>query len=335
MTRHKGQDLENRTSESPVPETLRVPEDQAGLRLDRFLAAALATPRNQLQRWIALGLVQVDGKVAEKPSLSLAGGEKIQVRPPPPQDPRIQGEAGELTILYEDEHLVVLDKPAGLVVHPGAGHGRGTLAHRLLNRYPEMAAVGGPGRPGIVHRLDRGTSGVLVAARQPQAYLALSRAFAKRQVGKLYLAVAYGRFRSPAGEIDAPIGRHPQRRQEMTVRPKGRPALTRYRTLAEAEGTTLVRLDIATGRTHQIRVHLKDIGHPLVGDPTYGEKRWKGLSKRVQTLLEKFSRPALHAWRLSLTHPATGQALTFEAPPPEDLVELWRELSGSSLPLEE
>jgi 23S rRNA pseudouridine1911/1915/1917 synthase len=227
----------------------------------------------------------------------------------------------------------VLDKPAGLTVHPGAGRPSGTLVHRLLARYPELAGVGGPGRPGIVHRLDRGTSGVLVVARNPRAYAALSGAFAARTIGKRYLAVVYGAPRPAAGEIRAPIGRHRERRKEMTVRPDGRPAWTGYRTLAApaASGLALVELDLGTGRTHQIRVHLKSIGHPLVGDPVYGEARWRGLPRPSQAALASFPRPALHAWRIALPGPGPSRRV-FEAPVPADLRRLWEQAAGAPFP---
>ncbi|HEY7216215.1 MAG TPA: RluA family pseudouridine synthase [Thermoanaerobaculia bacterium] len=302
----------------------------AGERLDRHVAARLDAPRNQVQRWIAEGLVRVNGRLG-KPSSPLTAGDRIEASPPAPREERISPEPGDLRVLHEDAALVVIDKPPGLAVHPGAGRATGTLAHHLLDRYPEMAGVGGPGRPGIVHRLDQGTSGALVVARTPAAYARLSRAFAAREVEKRYLGIAYGAPEPPAGIIAAPIGRHPQRRQEMAVRPGGRPARTGYRTLAVGAGIALLEMDLATGRTHQIRVHLKSIGHPLVGDPLYGEARWKGLPRPVQAALRDFPRPALHAWRLAFTHPATGEPLAFEAPVPEDLRELWEKVTGEAL----
>jgi 23S rRNA pseudouridine1911/1915/1917 synthase len=243
-------------------------------------------------------------------------------------------------VLHEDAELVVLDKPAGLAVHPGAGRASGTLAHLLLARYPEMAGVGGPGRPGIVHRLDQGTSGVMVVARTAAAYQRLSRAFAGRRVVKRYLGIVYGAPRPAAGLVEAPIGRHRERRKEMTVRADGRPARTAYRTLAARSGIALVELDLATGRTHQIRVHLKSLGHPLVGDPVYGEARWRALPRPLQAPLRAFPRPALHAWRLALpaadgTAPGAfpgGPWLRCEAPVPEDLRQLWQEVTGGPLP---
>jgi 23S rRNA pseudouridine1911/1915/1917 synthase len=308
-------------------EAWTVEPEGAGERLDRHVAARLGAPRNQVQRWIADGLVRVNGTAA-KPSAAVAAGDRVECAPPERKEERVLPEPGDLRVLYEDAEIAVLDKPAGLTVHPGAGRSTGTLAHHLLDRYPEMAGVGGPGRPGIVHRLDQGTSGVLVVARTPAAYARLSRAFASREVRKLYLAIAYGSPLPPAGTIEAPIGRHPQERKEMAVRPGGRPARTHYRTLAAADGITLLELDLATGRTHQIRVHLKHIGHPLVGDPVYGEARWKGFPRAHQAALRDFPRPALHAWKLAFRHPATEEPLAFEAPVPADLRELWERVAG-------
>jgi len=309
-----------------------VEPETAGERLDRHVATRLDAPRNQVQRWIAEGLVRVNDRQA-KPSAVLAAGDRVACAPPAPKEDRVLPEPGDLRVLHEDAELVVIDKPAGLAVHPGAGRATGTLAHRLLDRYPEMAGVGGPGRPGIVHRLDQGTSGVMVVARTAAAYARLSRAFAAREVEKRYLAVAYGAPSPRSGVIEAPIGRHPQRRQEMAVRAGGRPARTGYRTLAAAAGISLLEMDLATGRTHQIRVHLKSIGHPLVGDPVYGEARWKGLPRAVQASLRDFPRPALHAWRLAFRHPETGERLAFEAPVPEDLRGLWETVTGERVPI--
>lgn len=304
---------------------------EAGERLDRHVVARLDAPRNQVQRWIRDGHVRVGGRV-EKPSYTILEGDRIDCDPPERKDDRVSPEEGDLRVLYEDADLAVLDKPAGLTVHPGAGRATGTLAHHLLARYPEMAGVGGPGRPGIVHRLDQGTSGVLAVARTAAAYHRLARAFAAREVDKRYLAIAYGEPKPPEGTVDAPIGRHAVRRKEMTVRADGRPARTGYRALAARAGIALVELDLETGRTHQIRVHLKHLGHPLVGDPVYGEARWKSLPRSVQTRLRDFPRPALHAWRLALAHPIDGRRLAFEAPVPDDLRELWEGVTGTAWP---
>ncbi len=313
------------------PHRWTVEAEGAGERLDRHVAERLGAPRNQVQRWIREESVLVNGAPA-RPSVPIAAGDAIACRPPAPRDERIAPEAEPLAVLYEDADLAVLDKPAGLAVHPGAGRATGTLAHRLLARYPEMAGVGGPGRPGIVHRLDRDTSGAMVVARTAAAYAALSRAFAEREVEKRYLAIVYGEPRPAAGRIEAPIGRHPARRQEMAVRAGGRPARTLYRTAAAAAGIALLALDLETGRTHQIRVHLKSIGHPLVGDPVYGEARFRGLPKQVQGPLAAFPRPALHAWRLAFHHPRTAEPMAFEALVPADLQSLWNEVAGTPFP---
>ncbi len=311
------------------PDPAGIPE---GERLDRHVAARLGVARNQVQRWIDEGLVTVNGREA-KPSTVLAAGDRVECNPPEPKEERVVPERGDLRILHEDEDLVVIDKPAGLTVHPGAGRSTGTLAHHLLDRYPEMAGVGGPGRPGIVHRLDQGTSGVMAVARTAESYARLARAFASREVGKRYLGIAYGAPSPASGTIEAPIGRHPQKRKEMTVRSSGRPSRTGYRTLSSKAGISLIEMDLATGRTHQIRVHLKHIGHPLVGDPVYGEARWKGLPRPIQAPLRDFPRPALHAWRLALEHPRTGEPLSFEAPVPEDMKILWETVAGIRLDL--
>jgi 23S rRNA pseudouridine1911/1915/1917 synthase len=286
------------------------PED-AGERLDRHVAARLDAPRNQVQRWIRDGHVRVGGR-EEKPSYSVVDGDRIDCDPPEPKDDRVAPEEGDLRILYEDADLVALDKPAGLTVHPGAGRPTGTLAHHLLARYPEMAGVGGVGRPGIVHRLDQGTSGVLVVARTAAAYHRLARAFAGREVDKRYLAIVYGEPKPPAGLIDAPIGRHAVRRKEMAVRADGRPSRTGYRTLAAQAGISLVELHLETGRTHQIRVHLSALHHPCVGDPLYGSD--PNLAAKLG-----LERQWLHAVHLGFDHPRTGERVDFESPYPDDL----------------
>ena len=313
------------------PDAWTVEPEAAGKRLDSLVAARLDVPRNQVSKWIKDGLVRLNGRES-KPSAVAVAGDRIDCSPPERRDGRVQPEEGDLTVLYEDADLAVLDKPAGLTVHPGAGRATGTLAHHLLARYPEMEGVGGPGRPGIVHRLDLGTSGVLVVARTPAAHVRLARAFAERKVEKHYLAIVYGEPKPPSGLIDAPLGRHAQRRKEMTVRSDGRPARTGYRTLATAAGLSLAELDLHTGRTHQIRVHMKHIGHPLVGDPVYGEARWKALPRPVHPILRDFPRPALHAWRLAFRHPTDGRPLAFTAPVPEDLQELWKQVARTDFP---
>jgi 23S rRNA pseudouridine1911/1915/1917 synthase len=259
-------------------------------------------------------------------------GQQLGCEPPLEEPARLLSEEGDLAVLYEDADLVVLDKPSGLVVHPGAGRPTGTLVHRLVARYPELSGVGHPRRPGIVHRLDRETSGVMVVARTDQAYQQLCTAFAARTPRKLYLAIAHG-LTPERASLEAPIGRHSIDRTRMTVRQGGRSARTSLRRLdlAPENVASLLALRLHTGRTHQIRVHLKQAGHPLVGDPVYGEARWRGLTGTMRKALEGFARPALHAWRLELDHPTTGARLAWTAPIPEDLDALWRALTGRAL----
>ena len=320
---------------SDEAETLRftVSEAEGGDRLDRTLAARLEVPRNQVRQWVDAGRVTVAGRPA-KASRALEVGVEVVCRVPPPEtDAGLEPEEGPLVVLYQDDDLLVVDKPAGLAVHPGAGRATGTLAHRLLHHDPGLAGVGGPGRPGIVHRLDLDTTGLLVVARRPAAYQALVSAFSERRVDKRYLALTFGVPRLEAGTIDQPIGRHRGDRKKMTVHGGGRPALTHYRVRATAEGIALLEIDLATGRTHQIRVHLKHLGHPLVGDPVYGEARWRAYPKVRQTPFRTFPRPALHAWRLAFDHPTRGEPMRFEASVPADLKTLWRRVSGQEWPL--
>ena len=319
---------------SSTDETLQwtVPEQATGERLDKYLASHLDCPRNRIQRWLKQDRVELDGKLP-KASDGVSAGQRVTVRLPGlDPDSQLIPETGDLNILFEDEHLVVVDKPAGIAVHPGAGRATGTLAHRLLGQFPEIQGIGGPGRPGIVHRLDLDTTGVIVIARTDAAYLGLSQAFAERRVKKTYIAVAHGNLRQPT-TLEQPIGRHPQDRKRMAVRSDGRPAISHIKPLGIVESVaSAVEIDLETGRTHQIRVHMKAAKHPLVGDPIYGEARWKGAPPRFRKTLERFPRPALHARRLRFRHPVEGHAVDIEAPIPEDLAELWRKLSGSDWP---
>ena len=311
-----------------------VPAEEAGQRLDRYLAQRLEIPRHQIRRWIDEERVQVNAHLP-KASRKVEEGDAIVCEPP--QKPRETGliaEEGPLEILYEDADLIVLNKPAGLAVHPGAGRDTGTLAHRLLAAFPDIAGVGGAERPGIVHRLDLDTTGVMVIARSPRAWEKLSKGFADREIDKHYVAIAYGTLKPAGGTIYRPIGRHRGDRKRMTVRGDGRPARTSYSTLAATAGISWLVLGLETGRTHQIRVHLKAVGHPLIGDPIYGEERWKALPRPSRAPLKNFPRPALHAWRLAFAHPVDDRPLCFTAPVPNDLTELWTQVAGAvpSLP---
>jgi len=310
----------------------KVEAGQAGERLDRALAGHLGIPRSRVQSWIAAGRVSVDGSVPAKSGVTLRVGETIRWSVPPAVDDRVAPEAGELRVLLEEPGFVVLDKPPDLAVHPGAGRRSGTLAHRILAHYPETAGVGGPGRPGIVHRLDRGTSGAILVARNASAHATLARDFAARRIDKRYLGIVWGRPRQDQGQIELAIGRHPSERKKMAVRVSGRPARTDWRLIASAGAVSLLEFHLLTGRTHQIRVHARAVGHPLVGDPVYGEARHRGLPARARHALAAFPRPALHAWKLVFPHPESGEPVSVTAPPPQDLIVLWEGATGTPFP---
>jgi 23S rRNA pseudouridine1911/1915/1917 synthase len=285
--------------------------DAAGSRLDRWLAERVTElSRERLKSLIDEGRVRVAGRVP-KPAYRLRGGEEIEVDVPPPAPETLEPEAIALDVVYEDDEVLVIDKPAGMVVHPGAGHARGTLAAAVLAHAPTTSGVGGARRPGVVHRLDKGTSGLLVIAKTPVAYESLTRQLAARTVSRRYLAVVVGRVRRPEGVVDAPIGRHPHDRVRMAVRPAGagKRAVTRYRVLERFSHHTYLEARLETGRTHQIRVHLASLGHPVVGDELYGRG---GLTKPPIPL----EGHALHAAALGFVHPITENRLEFAAPLP-------------------
>jgi len=306
-----------------------VAESGAG-RLDRYLAGlGLPVSRAQVQRLIQEGRVTVAGKVA-RASLKLRGGERIRLEIAAPEPPRSEPEDLPVHLVYEDSWLAVVAKPAGLVVHPGPGHPSGTLVNALLHHCEGLSGIGGILRPGIVHRLDKDTSGLLVIAKDDATHRALQAQFQGRRVEKVYLAVTLGRLEGE-GVIDRPVGRHPRDRKKMSVdAPRGKEALTRWRSLQVMRGATLLEIRIETGRTHQIRVHLASAGHPVVGDPLYGGlRRARGVSDpAIRRRLGREQGQALHAWRLSFQHPHSGQEIRVEAPLPENLVGLIRDLGG-------
>ena len=305
------------------------PEDE-GLRLDRF--CALCHPevsRSRLAAAIREGRVTLDGRAA-RPSESLRAGARIAIDFPPAADDTLVPEAIALSIVHEDDELLVLDKPAGLVVHPGAGVREGTLAAALLHHDPALAGVGGAGRSGLVHRLDRGTSGLMVVARTDAAHRALAAQFHARTVEKAYDAIVWGRPREREGEIDLGVGRDPKNRVRMRAGVAGgRAARSLYRVIEEVPGFALLEVRILTGRTHQVRVHLAALGHPIVGDVTYGGERSASVGDpRRRQAARAIGRPALHARRLAFDHPRTGVRVRFEAPWPDDLRALWSALGG-------
>jgi 23S rRNA pseudouridine1911/1915/1917 synthase len=282
-----------------------------------------------VQSLIADGLVLLDGRPA-RTSTRLRAGQTVEVAIPAPTSPVPAPEDIPLTVLYQDSRLLVLDKPAGLVVHPGAGRTSGTLVNALLHHVHDLSGVGGVVRPGIVHRLDRGTSGLLVVAKDDEAHRELARQFASREVEKEYLAVVIGVPARREGEVDAPIGRDPVHRRRMSVRAsRGRAARTRYSTVEILDGAALLRVRIESGRTHQIRVHLASLGHPVAGDEVYGGRR-RAPSRREESrrALATLGRPALHAAQLAFIHPGTAKRMEFESPLPEDIRTLIERLRG-------
>ena len=294
--------------------------ESAGMRFDQALAQALPQySRARLKTWIESGAVEVDGRPLRGKDRVL-GGEQVRIRAPLSPQGRVEAEAMPLAVVFRDRALRVIDKPAGLIVHPGAGNPRHTLQNALLALDPKLALVP---RAGLVHRLDKDTSGLLVIARTPEAHTALTAAMAARQITREYLAVCTG-VMTGGGTIDEPIGRHRTQRTRMAVRGDGRPAVTHYRIERRFRAHTLVRVTLETGRTHQIRVHLAHLGFPVVGDPVYGGRRRipKGCSPALAAELQSFPRQALHAARLRLTHPLTRREHEWCAPLPDDMRRL-------------
>ena len=272
-------------------------------RLDLLLASG-SLSRSQAARLIKEGQVTVEGKIITQPSLKPSAGEAVCLTLPKATQTANQPENIPLSLLYEDEALAVVVKPAGLVVHPAAGNPTGTLVNALLYHLDSLSGIGGEKRPGIVHRLDKDTSGLMLVAKNDQAHLALSQALAKRQIEKHYLARVAGQMKEAQGRMDGPIARSPKDRKKMAVVPDGREALTLWRLVSQDEKSALVMIRLITGRTHQIRVHFSQAHHPVLGDPVYGHK---GLPPAPRLML--------HAWSLGFSHPVTGEPMAFTAPP--------------------
>lgn len=302
-----------------------VDEASMGIRVDAWIAELTGVSRAQVRRWIDAGRVLVaDAKVRASYRVSL--GDSIEARPIEAVEMELTPEAIPLDVLHEDEDLIVIDKPAGLVVHPAPGHPNGTLVNALLHHCGDLAGIGGVLRPGIVHRLDRGTSGVLVAAKNDAAHQALSTQFAEHSIDRVYRALVRGLPRADEGRIDRPIGRHPRDRKRMSVVTKaGRDSITNWRVTRRFRDSTVSELEVhpETGRTHQIRVHLSAAGLPLVGDVIYGRARGR------DALL---GRPALHAARLGFEHPRSGKRMGFDSVMPDDLLEWMAELGDAESP---
>ncbi|WP_081617233.1 23S rRNA pseudouridine(1911/1915/1917) synthase RluD [Thioalkalivibrio sulfidiphilus] len=303
-----------------------VPEALSGQRLDAALARMFPSySRSRIQQWMEAGWVRVDGETPRRRDTAL-GGARVVIEARVEAASEDRAEDIPLEVIYEDDSLLVINKPPGLVTHPAAGNREGTLVNALLHHAPDLAALP---RAGIVHRLDKETSGLLVVARTLEAHTDLVRQLQARTVGREYLALVQGVIVA-GGTVDAPIGRHPVDRKRMAVVAGGKEAITHYRVEARFPHHTLLRVRLETGRTHQIRVHMAHIHHPIVGDPVYGGrlKVPAGLSEAEQAVLRGFRRQALHAARLELVHPVTGEEMGWEAPMPEDMARLLRSLEG-------
>ncbi len=308
--------------ETETKETITVDEEGAGQRLDAFLAATLpGLTRSAVQRLIESGMVLLGGAVP-KPSLKLRPGDRLEVAIPPPEPASALPEDIPLEILYEDGDLVVVNKPAGMVVHPGAGNSEGTLVNALLGHCTDLSGIGGELRPGIVHRIDKDTSGILVVAKSDAAHQGLAKQFSEHTVKRIYLALVFGSLKSDSGRIEGVIGRHPVDRKKMSGTARhGKHAVTHWRVVGRYPEACLIRLRLETGRTHQIRVHLSEAGHPLLGDPVYGGSgRLKNLKDAgLRSLVKGLGRQALHAKTLGFIHPVTGQYLEFDSELPPDM----------------
>lgn len=318
----------------PGRRLLTVEDEGAGSRLDSWLADRLDLSRTRVASLVGEGRVVLNGETPRK-SAVLAPGDRIEITIPPPRALEARAEPIPLDIVYEDRHLLVVNKPAGMVVHPGPGHPSGTLVNALLHHVKDLSGIGGALRPGIVHRLDRDTSGLMVVAKDDSTHRALSSALKARRVRRLYAAAAWGHLRESHIRVDAPIGRDPKDRKKMAVVESGRRAVTHLRVRERWRAAELLDVGLETGRTHQIRVHLAHIGHPVVGDRTYGESWQRGMGgpDRVwaRELARMTPRQFLHAERLAFEHPVGGEAMRFRSPLPPDLeaVARWAREGGS------
>lgn len=313
----------NRTPQSGEQERcFTVAPEEAGLRADLFLAGReIGLSRSQVQRAVEEGQVCVNGNLI-RAARKLKAGEEVAIRIPEAKPSGVVPEAIPLSIVHEDASLLVIDKPAGMVVHPAAGHSGGTLVNALLHHCHDLSGIGGVLRPGIVHRLDKGTSGLMVVAKSDQAHQELAAQFKRHEVQKTYLALVYGDPKGEGGRIESAVGRHPTDRKKMSTKSRrGRSAVSVWRVRERYGIAALLEVDIETGRTHQIRVHLTELGYPVVGDRVYGgEGRVRTVGDpAARSRMKTIDHPALHAWRLAFAHPVTGEAMQFTAPLPEDM----------------
>jgi 23S rRNA pseudouridine1911/1915/1917 synthase len=290
-------------------------------RLDLFLSRETGMTRSKIKNLLRDEKIKINGNLPEKPGVLLKGGENLEIICPDPEPSKLEPEPIPIEILYEDQSLLVINKPAGLVVHPAAGHWKGTLVNALLHHFKQLSSID-PTRPGIIHRLDKDTSGLLLVAKNDYSHLQLSKQLKNREIKKDYAVLVYGRIMQNEGIIDKPIGRHPKDRKKMGIIPSGREAVTRFKVLKRFNAHTFLECRIETGRTHQIRVHLSSIGHPVVGDSLYGRKKD-----------DLADRQMLHSWKIKFDHPETSQEMKFEANFPYDFEKVLMHLQVDPIPV--
>lgn len=312
--------------------TFTVAQDDLPTRLDTFLAQRCPDlTRSRIKKLIDGGHVTVDGS-RSKAGASLTGGGLVTMEIPAAEPSRVRPQDIALAILFEDEHLLVIDKAPGMVVHPSHGHAEDTLVNAILHHCDDLSGIGGVTRPGIVHRLDKGTSGVMVVAKNDAAHHSLARQFKDHSIGRVYLAAVRGNVADDSGRIDKPLGRHRRERKKITVRTDGKTAVTDFKVMARRGNLSLVELTPGTGRTHQLRVHMASVGHPILGDVTYGGgvRTVHMKDPRALALLRQLRRPALHAHLLAFNHPDGGRRLEFTSPPAGDIAGLFHWIGGGS-----
>lgn len=305
-------------------ETATIPNELDGTRLDRALGELFPHhSRSALARLVLAEHVRIDARIASKPSQKVGAGQRVEIDVPDAAPTSVESQDLPITVLFDDADVVVVDKPAGLVVHPAAGHADGTLVNALLFHVRDLSGIGGELRPGIVHRLDKDTSGVMIIAKNDDAHRKLTADWNTDRVVKEYVALVYGTPANDRGTVDAPIGRDPRDRKRMAVVADGRRAITDYEVLERLRATSLLRCRLHTGRTHQIRVHMKHLGHPIVGDPVYSGPQWKGIpEKKLQRALASLTRQMLHAERITFAHPRSGERVSVAAALPADFREV-------------
>jgi len=292
-----------------------VEAEEAGRRLDVFLSEKAELTRSRTEKLIRDGRAAIDGKMIAKPGMVLKEGQQVELEIPEVKQVELTPQDLPIKVMYQDDDLAVIFKPSGMVVHPAAGNPDGTMVNALMMKLDGLSGIGGEMRPGIVHRIDKDTSGLLLVAKNDRSHLFLSEQIKEHTVQRAYLSILIGRLKENEGDVHGPIGRHPTDRKKMAIVPDGREAHTHYRVLEELRGATLIEARLTTGRTHQIRVHMASLGHPVLGDPVYGPKKSPYPVEGGQLL---------HAFRLGFVHPTTGEQMLFEAPP-EERFEIWKQ----------